>query len=124
MRAAFPGGEIDHHGILAAVEPDEIASLSLGGGSVAAGKIALGALDLDDMGAGVRQPRTAERCCDRLFDGDDGYSLERQHLFILSRSAACPARARPRTTGSDWSRSARPGKAGSRGTCVRYRILP
>ncbi len=54
--AAFLGGEIDHHGILAAVEPDEIAALAFRRRIIAAGEIALGALDLDDMRAGVRQP--------------------------------------------------------------------
>ena len=73
--AAFLGGEIDHHGILAAVEPDEIAALAFCGGVIAAGEIALGAFDLDDMRAGIRQPRTAERRGNGLFDGDDDQSL-------------------------------------------------
>ena len=73
--AAVLGGEIDHHGILAAVEPDEIAALALGRGVIAAGEIALGAFHLDDMRAGIRQPRTAERRGDRLFDGDDDQSF-------------------------------------------------
>jgi hypothetical protein len=73
--AAVPGGEIDHHGILAAVEPDEIAALALCGGVVAAGEIALGAFHLDDMRTGIRQPRTAEWRCNGLFDGDDDQSL-------------------------------------------------
>jgi hypothetical protein len=34
------------------------------------------------MGAGIRQPRTAERGGDRLFDGNDGQSLERQHVLV------------------------------------------
>ena len=76
LGAAFLGGEIDDHGILAAVEPDEIAALAFGGGVIAAGEIALGALDLDDMRAGIGQPRRAERRGDRLFDGDDGQSLQ------------------------------------------------
>ncbi len=46
---------IDHGGILAAVEPDEIAALALRRGIVAAGEVALGPLDLDDMGAGIGQ---------------------------------------------------------------------
>jgi hypothetical protein len=78
-RAAFFGGEIDHHGILAAVEPDKVAALSLGRGVIAAGKVALRPLHLDDMRTGIRQPRAAERCGDRLFDGDDDQSLKRQH---------------------------------------------
>src|SRR5674476_521352 len=56
--APFLGGEVDDSGILAAVEPDEIAALALRGRIIAAGKVALGALDLDDLGAGVGQPRT------------------------------------------------------------------
>src|SRR5580692_11871385 len=123
MGAAFLGGEVDHDGILAAVEPDKVAALALGRGIIAAGKIAFGTFDLDDMRAGVRQPRTAERGGDRLLDGDDGNSFKRQHGVGLSRSAACPARARRRTTGSNWSRSAPPGRAGFRGIFARYRIL-
>ena len=80
--AAVLGGEIDHHGILAAVEPDEIAALAFCGGVIAAGEIALGAFDLDDMRAGIRQPGAAERCCDRLFDGDDDQSFQWQHLMF------------------------------------------
>ena len=97
--AAFLGGEIDHHGILAAVEPDEIAALALGRGVIAAGEIALGPLHLDDMGAGIRQPRRAERRGDRLFDGNDGQSLQAAACWLLSRSGACRARARRRRTG-------------------------
>ena len=95
-RAAFLGREIDDHGILAAVEPDEIAALALGRGIIAAGKIALRPLHLDDMRAGIRQPRAAERRGDRLFDGDDDQSFKRQHGFVLSRSGACRAHARRR----------------------------
>src|SRR5260370_28254684 len=73
--AAFFGGEVDDHGILAAVEPDEIAALPPRCRIVAARKIALGALHLDDMRAGVRQPRAAERRGDRLFDGENSQSL-------------------------------------------------
>ena len=69
--AALLGREIDDHRILAAVEPDEIAALTLGGGVVAAGEIALRPLHLDDMRAGIRQPRRAEWRGNRLFDGDD-----------------------------------------------------
>ena len=69
--AAVLGGEIDHHGILAAVEPDEIAALALGGGVIIAGEIALRPFHLDDMRAGVRQPRRAEWRGNRLFDSDD-----------------------------------------------------
>ena len=96
LRAAFLGGEIDHHRLLAAVEPDEIAALALGRRVIAAGEIALGPLDLDDGGAGIRQARRAERRGDRLFDGNDGNSLERQHRSSMSsiRSGACRARAR------------------------------
>src|ERR1700684_1086368 len=80
LGAAFPGGEVDDDGILAAVEPDKVAALALGGGVIAAGKIAFGPFDLDDMRTGVRQPRTAERGSDRLLDGDDGNSLKRKHV--------------------------------------------
>ncbi len=79
--AAFLGREVDDGGILAAVEPDEVAALSLGRGIVAAGKVAFRPLHLDDMGAGIRQPRAAEGGGDRLFDGNDGQSLKRQHVL-------------------------------------------
>jgi len=70
--AALLGREIDHHRILAAVEPDEIAALALGSRVIAAGEIALRPFDLDDMRAGIGQARAAERRGDRLFDGNDG----------------------------------------------------
>ena len=59
LGAAFLGGEIDHRGFLAAVEPDEVAALALRRGVIAAGEIALRPFDLDDMRAGIGQPRTA-----------------------------------------------------------------
>ena len=86
IRATFAGGEVDHHGILAAVEPDEIAALSLCRRIVAARKIAFRPLHLDDMGARVGQPRAAERRGDRLFNGDDGQSFKRQHLLFSVRA--------------------------------------
>src|SRR6185312_7359894 len=92
--AAFAVGEIDDDGILAAVEPDEIAALPLRRYVVSAREIALGPLDLDDMGAGIGQPRTAERRSDRLFDGNHIYSLYPQHRTDLNRGGACRARAR------------------------------
>ena len=73
------GGEIDDRGVLASVEPDEIAALPLGGGIIAAGEIALRTFDLDDMGTGIGQTRRAERRGDRLLDGNDGDPFKRQH---------------------------------------------
>jgi hypothetical protein len=40
------------------------------------------------MGAGIRQPRRAERRGNGLFDGDDGYSFKRQHGSISSFASA------------------------------------
>ena len=60
LLAAALGGEIDGNRLLAAVEPDKIAALTLGGLVVTAGEIALGALDLDDGGAGIRQARAEQ----------------------------------------------------------------
>jgi hypothetical protein len=45
LRASFLGRKVDDDGLLAAVEPDEIAALALGGGIIAAREIALGAFD-------------------------------------------------------------------------------
>ena len=38
---------------------------------VAAGEIAVRALDLDDTGAGIGEPARAHRRCDGLFERDD-----------------------------------------------------
>ena len=67
----------------------------------------------------------AERRGDRLLERDDGDAFERTHQGDSPRTtAACPARARRRTRGSGWSRSAPPDTAASRGTCARRRIRP
>src|SRR3984957_17861217 len=42
----------------------------------------------------------------------------------LNRNGACRAHARQCRTTPDWSRSAPPDRAASRGICVRHRILP
>ena len=44
-----------------------------------AGKVALGAFDLDDMRAGIRQPRGTERCRHRLLDRNDDNPFQWQH---------------------------------------------
>ena len=75
--AAVAGGKIDHHGFLAAVEPDEVAALSLGCSVVAAGEIAFRPLDLVDGRPGVGEAGGTERRSHRLLDGDDGQSFKR-----------------------------------------------
>ena len=71
-------GEIEHHRLLAAIEPDEMRALAVHDVIVMAREIALRALDLDDASAGVRQPAGALRRGDCLFDRDDEEAFERQ----------------------------------------------
>ena len=80
--AGATGGEVDHHRLLAAVKPDEVAALSLGGSVVAAGEIAFRPLDLVDRRTGIGEARGTEGGSDRLLDGDDGQSFKRQHERI------------------------------------------
>ena len=86
FRAAILAGKVDDNGILAAVEPDEIAALTFGCRVVAARKITLRPLYFDDMSAGIGKPRTAERRGDRLFDGNDLQSFKRQHRLFSIRA--------------------------------------
>src|SRR5438309_11539633 len=76
-RASVYGGEIDNDRVLAAIEPDEVAALALCRRVIAARKVAFRTFHLDHMRAGIRQPRAAERRCNRLLDCDDDYSLKR-----------------------------------------------
>ena len=69
--------DVGDQALLAAVEPDEIAGQALGGVVVAAGEIALGALDLDDARAGIGEAGAAIGRGDRLFQRDDQQPFER-----------------------------------------------
>ena len=71
--------DVGDEALLAAVEPDEVARQAIGGTIVAAGEVALGALDLDDAGAGVGEAGTAVGRGDRLFERDDEQAVERAH---------------------------------------------
>jgi hypothetical protein len=70
--------EIEDDGFLPAIEPHEIATLPVHQSIVRAGKIALGAFDLDHAGARVGKPAGAGRRGDRLFERDHQNSVERQ----------------------------------------------
>ena len=61
-------GEIEHHGFLAAVEPDEIAALAERQVVIAAREIAVRPLDLDHPRAGIGEPAAAHRRRHRLFE--------------------------------------------------------
>ncbi len=71
QRLVVGAREIEHHGFLAAVEPDEIAALAVHQIVIAAREIALRPLDLDDARAGVGEPARAHRTGDGLFERDD-----------------------------------------------------
>ncbi len=71
-------GEIEHHRLLAAIEPDEMRALAVHDEVVAAGEIALRPLDLDDARTGIGQPAGALRRRHGLFDGDDEEAFERK----------------------------------------------
>ncbi len=62
--------DIENERFLAAVEPQEIGAPAMRDVVVAAGEVALLALDLDDPRAGIGEARGAERRGDRLFERD------------------------------------------------------
>ena len=62
---------------LAAVEPDEIGAFAVHDGIVRPREIPLCPFDLDDPGAGIRQPGCAIRRRDGLLHGDDEHPVER-----------------------------------------------
>ena len=72
-------GKVQRHGLLSAIEPDEIAAQPLSRVVLAAREIAFGALDLDDGRARIRESRCAERSRDGLFDRNDEDALQRWH---------------------------------------------
>ena len=67
---------VDGYRLLPAVQPYEIGGEAVHVIVVAAGEIPLGALQLDDAGAGVGQPARQERRGDRLFERDDEEAVE------------------------------------------------
>src|SRR5262249_41911834 len=69
--------KIEDDGFLATVQPDEIARLALRRIIIAARKIALRPLDLDDARARIGEAARAIGSRDRLLDGDDQETLER-----------------------------------------------
>ena len=75
--------DVENDGFLAAVEPYEIAALSVGGTVVAARKIAFRPLDLDNPGTGIREAASAQRRGDRLLDRNHQHSFERPTHFLL-----------------------------------------
>ena len=73
--------EIEGHGLLRAVEPDEVAGEPFGDGVVGAGEVpASRALHLYDPRAEVGELAGGEGGRYRLLQGDDGYAAQRQHL--------------------------------------------
>src|SRR3546814_6484205 len=70
---------------------------------VAAGEVAAARpLNFYDARAHVRQLAGTERGGYRVLKRNDGNTLQWQHAISLRTNAACPARARPHTTKSDW----------------------
>jgi hypothetical protein len=77
--------KIERDRFLAAVEPDEIGALAVDVGVVAAGEVALRALDLDHPCAGIGKAGGAIGRRHRLFQGDDEKSFE---IGVHGRSMA------------------------------------
>jgi hypothetical protein len=84
--------EVERDRLLAAVEPDEIGALAVHDMVVAAGEIALFALDLDHPRAGIGEAGGAERRGDRLLERDNRDPFERQgHQKLFGRPSTCVA---------------------------------
>jgi hypothetical protein len=72
--------EVEGDGLLAPVEPDEMARHAARRRVVPTGEVpAVRALDLDHSGAEVRELPRRERRGDRLFEGDDGHTVQGKH---------------------------------------------
>ena len=69
--------DVGDEALLAPIQPNELAREPLDRRIVAAREIALGALDLDDPGTGVCEPRGAVGRSDRLFERDHQQAGER-----------------------------------------------
>ncbi len=70
-------GEVGHYRLLAAIEPDPVRALALDDVIVFAREIAFRPLDLDDAGAGVREPARRHGRCHGLVHRDDEQAIER-----------------------------------------------
>ena len=87
-------GQIERDAFLAAVQPNEIARLAVGNRVVAAREIAFGALDLDDISAGIGQACGGKGSRHRLLDCDnlDAFQWKRRaHQNDLGRPRTCSA---------------------------------
>src|SRR5581483_849514 len=79
-------GEVEHHRLLAAIEPDEVGALAVHDVVVVTREIALRPLDLDDARAGIGEPAGALRRSHRLLDGDDEEACEGEHAYLSPRA--------------------------------------
>src|SRR5262245_5722931 len=79
QRLVLLGLEVKHDRFLTAVEPDEIGAFAMYGSVIAAGDIALRALDLADARAGIGEPARAERGRDRPLQADDQNAVKPRH---------------------------------------------
>src|SRR5262245_35154405 len=122
QRPVFGLAEVEHHRLLAAIQPDEIGAFAMHNVVIFAGEIALGALHLDDTRTGIGKAACALWRRHRLLNRNYKNTGERQRH--LSTTEATRAHARLNTRGSCWSRSAPPDRGAFRGTCARYRIPP
>src|SRR6185369_10716914 len=95
-------GEVEHHRLFAAIEPDEIGALAVHQAVITAGEVAFRPLDLDHARAGVGELAGAVRRGDGLLDRNDEEAFERQSH--LNTTAAGRARAQRCRTGSYWWR--------------------
>jgi hypothetical protein len=72
--------EVEREAFLAAVGPDEVRRKAFDARVVAASEVARArSFDLDDAGALVGELARAERCRDRVLEGDDGDAFECSH---------------------------------------------
>ena len=84
--------QVEDHGFLAAIEPDEIGALAARQPVIAAREVALGPLDLDHARARIGEPARAGRRRDRLLERDDEKAFEGEHQYDLGRPSTCSAR--------------------------------
>src|SRR5262249_42867765 len=87
--------DIEDKGFLAAIEPNEIASLTRRGILISAREITFQAHDFDDTGAGISKPRGAVGRGNRLFDGHNRKAFKRKtwgaHQNDLGKPSTCSA---------------------------------
>ena len=88
--------DVGDEALLAPVQPDEIGREPVDRRVVASREIALGAFDLDDARARVRETRRAIGRGDRLFEGNDEQAGERLHPAAHDRRASARFSARKR----------------------------